>query len=71
MARKGERRVTYRVLVGRLEGKRPLRRPRRRCEDNTKVHLPVIELGSGLNLSSSERDRCWAVVDTVMELRVP
>ena len=44
MARKGERRVTYRVLWGRLEGKRPLRRSRRRCEDNIKIHLPVIEL---------------------------
>ena len=44
VARKGERRVTYRVLWGRLEGKRPLRRSRRRCEDNIKIHLPVIEL---------------------------
>jgi hypothetical protein len=34
MARMGEGRGVYRVLVWRPEGKRPLRRPRRRCEDN-------------------------------------
>jgi hypothetical protein len=32
----GERRVAYRVLVGKLEGKRPLGRPKRRWEDNIK-----------------------------------
>jgi len=37
-------------FVGRFEGKRPLRRPRRRCEDNIKVHLSLIELGRGLDL---------------------
>jgi hypothetical protein len=31
-------------FVGRLEGKRPLRRSRRRFEDNIKIHLPIIEL---------------------------
>ena len=37
VARMGERRGTYRVLVGKPEGKRPLGRPRRRWEDNTKM----------------------------------
>jgi hypothetical protein len=38
----GEGRGAYRVLVGRPEGKRPLGRPRRRCEDNIKMDLGVI-----------------------------
>jgi hypothetical protein len=38
----GEGRGTYRVLVGRPEGKIPLGRPRRRCEDNIKMDLGEI-----------------------------
>jgi hypothetical protein len=37
VARMGEGRGVYRVLVGRPEGKRPLGRPRRRWEDNIKL----------------------------------
>jgi hypothetical protein len=39
VARMGEGRCVYRVLVGRPEGKRPLGRPRRRWEDNIKIDL--------------------------------
>jgi hypothetical protein len=39
VARMGEGRVVYRVLVEKLEGKRPLGRPRRRWEDNIKMDL--------------------------------
>ena len=39
VARMEERRVVYRVLVGKPEGKRPLGRPRRRWEDNIKMDL--------------------------------
>jgi len=39
VARMGERRVVYRVLVGKPEGKRSLRRPRCRWEDNIKMYL--------------------------------
>jgi hypothetical protein len=39
VARMGDRRGVYRVLVGKLEGKRPLGRPRRRWEDNIKMDL--------------------------------
>jgi len=42
VARMGERRGVYRVLVGRPESKRPLRRPRRRGEDNIKNDLREI-----------------------------
>jgi hypothetical protein len=42
VARMGERRGAYRVLVGRPEGKRPLGRPRRRWEDNIKMDLREI-----------------------------
>jgi len=42
VVRMGERRGTYRVLVEKPEGKRPLRRPRRRWEDNIKMDLQEI-----------------------------
>ena len=45
MARMGEGRGVYRVLVGKPEGKRPLVRPRRRWEDNIKVDLQKEECG--------------------------
>jgi hypothetical protein len=40
----GEGRGVYRVLVGRPEVKRPLGRPRRRWDDNIKMHLREIEI---------------------------
>ena len=45
IARIGERRRLYRVLVGRPEGKRPLRRPRRRWENNIKMDLQEVGCG--------------------------
>jgi hypothetical protein len=42
VARMGEGRVVYRILVGKPEGKKPLRRPRRRWEDNIKLDLREI-----------------------------
>jgi len=45
VARMGERRVAYRVLVGKPEGKRPLGRPRRRWEENIKVDLQKQDVG--------------------------
>jgi hypothetical protein len=41
----GEGRNVYRVLVGKPEGKRPLGRPRRRCEDGIKMDLREIGCG--------------------------
>ena len=40
----GERRGVYRVLVGELEGKKPLERPRRRWEDNIKIDIQEVRL---------------------------
>ena len=42
VARMGERREVYRILVGKPEGKRPLGRPRRRWEDNIKIYLQEV-----------------------------
>ena len=41
----GERRGLYRVLVGKPEGKRPLGRPRRTCENNIKMDLQEVGCG--------------------------
>jgi hypothetical protein len=72
VARMGEGRGIYRVLVGRPEGKRPLGRPRRRWEDNIKLDLREIGI-NGANWFQLAQDRVhWrAFVSTVMNLRVP
>jgi hypothetical protein len=72
VARMGEGRDAYRVLVGRPEGKRPLGRPRRRWEDNIKMDLGEIGI-DGTNWIRLAQDRVqWrAFVNTVMNLRVP
>ena len=46
MARIGERRGVYRVLLGKLEGKRPFGRPKRKWEDNIKMDLQEVKCGS-------------------------
>jgi hypothetical protein len=50
LARMGEGRCAYRVLVGRPEGRRPLGRPRRRWEDNIKVDLQEVGWGAWTGL---------------------
>jgi hypothetical protein len=51
VARIEERRVAYRILVGKPEGKRPLGRPRRRWENNIKIDLQEVEYGTRTGLS--------------------
>jgi hypothetical protein len=46
VARIGAKRNAYRLLVGKPEGKRPIGRPRDGWEDNVKVHLREIRVGS-------------------------
>jgi hypothetical protein len=72
VARMGEGRGVYRVLVGRPEGKRPLGRPRRRWEDNIKLELREIGIDwANLIQLAQNRVQWWASVDMVMNLRVP
>jgi hypothetical protein len=72
VARMGEVRVAYNILVGRPEGRRPLGRPRRRWEDN--IIMDLREIGFGdvdwIHLAQ-DRGRWRALVNTVMNLRVP
>jgi hypothetical protein len=72
VARMGEKRDEYRLLVGKPEGKRPLGRPRCRWMDNIKMDL--LEIGFNVvNWIGLAQDRCrWrALVNSVMNLRVP
>jgi hypothetical protein len=68
----GERRNIYRVLVGKPEGKIPLERPRHRWEDSIKMDLQEVGCGGMDWIELAEdRDRWWALVNVVMNLRVP
>ena len=72
VARMGEGRGVYRVLVGKTEGKRPLVRPRRRWEDNIKMDLQEVGCG-GMDWIelAQDRDRWRALLTALMILRVP
>jgi hypothetical protein len=68
----GEVRGAYNILVGRPEGRRPLGRPRRRWEDNIKMDLREIGFRDVYWIHlAQDRDRWRALVNTVMNLRVP
>ena len=72
MARMGEDRDVYRVLVGKPEGKRPVGRPRCRWEDNNKMDLQEVGGGRGDWMElAQDRDRWLALVSTVRDFRVP
>ena len=68
----GEGRGVYRVLVGKPEVKKPVGRPRHRWEDNIK--MDVQEVGCGgidwIKLAQ-DRDRLRALLNAIMNLRVP
>ena len=72
VARMGEWRGVYRVLVGKPEGKRPMGRPRRRWEDNIRMDLQDVGLGYEDWIGrAQDRDRWRALVCAVRNLRVP
>jgi hypothetical protein len=68
----GERRNAYRILVGEPDGRRPLGRPRRRWVDN--INMDLREIGwdfiDWIDLTE-DRDQLRALVNTVINLRVP
>jgi hypothetical protein len=72
VARMGEKRNAYRLLVGKPEGKRPVGRPRRRWVENIKMDLSEIGWGGvdwiGLG---QDRDKWRALVNAVMYFRIP
>ena len=72
VARMGERRGVYRILVGKPKGKGPLVRPRRRWEDNIEMDLQDVGCG-GMDWIELAQDRArWlAFVNAAMTLRVP
>ena len=61
----------HRVLVGKPEGKIPLGRPRRRWEENIKMDLHEVGGGGNWMELSQDWDRWRALVNTVMNFRVP
>jgi hypothetical protein len=72
VARMGEGRDVYGVLVGKPEGKRPLERRRRMWEDNIKLDLRERGIdGTNWIRLAQDRIKWWAFVNTVMNLRVP
>jgi hypothetical protein len=72
VARMGEKRNTYRILVGKPEGMGPLGRPRRRCVDNVTVDLGEIGWdGMDWIDLAQDMDERRALVNTAMYLRVP
>jgi hypothetical protein len=64
-------RNAYRILVGKPKGKRPLGRPRCRWVDNIKMDLREIWDGRDWIELAQDRDQWRALVNTVMNLRVP
>jgi hypothetical protein len=70
VARMGEGRHVYRVLVGKLKGKKSLGRSRRRWENGIKMDLMEIGWGVEWIHLAQDRDRWLAVVSAVMNLRV-
>jgi hypothetical protein len=72
VARMGEKRNEYRLLLGNPEGRSPLGRPRRRWLDNIRMDLAEVGWGdvdwTGL---AQDRDRWRALINSVSNLRVP
>jgi hypothetical protein len=64
-------RCVYRVLVEKPEEKRPLGKPRRRWEDNTKIYLQKVGWNRDWIDLAQDKNGWWALANEVMNLRVP
>jgi hypothetical protein len=72
VARIGEKRNAYRLLLGKTEGKRPLGRPRRRWVENIKMDLVEVGWGDMDWIGLTQVRKRWrALVNSVLNLRVP
>jgi hypothetical protein len=72
LARIGGKMNAYRILVRNPEGRRPLERPRGRRVDNIKMDLREIGWdGMAWTDLAQDRDQCMALLNRVMNLRVP
>ena len=72
VARMGQRRGVFRVLVGKPDGKRPLGRPRSKWEDNIKKNLHGVGcVGMDRIELAQDRERWGELVNAVMNHRVP
>jgi hypothetical protein len=70
VARMGEKRNVYRILVGKPEGKRPLGKPRRRWVDNIKIDLKRDRMGVDWIDVAQDRDQWSTLVNTVLILQI-
>jgi len=72
VARTGARKGKYRAVVGNREAERPLARPKRSYEVNIRVNFQYVGW-RGMNCTDldKDRDRYQALVNAVMNLRVP
>jgi len=71
VTRMGEGRGVYKVLMGKPEGKRPLGRPKHRWDDNIKMDLQEGCGGMDWIELAQDRDRWRAIVNAIMDFRVP
>ena len=72
VARMEESRSAFKILTGKSTGKRPLGRPRRRWEDNTRMDLEEIFISAGNWIDSAQDRNYWrALVNAALNLRVP
>ena len=72
MGRMEEGRSTLNILQGKPSGKKPLRRPRRRWEDNIRIALEEIGIIAGNWVDSAQNRDYWrTLVNAVLNLRVP
>ena len=72
VARMEEGRSAFKILTGKPIGKRPLRRPRLRWEDNIRMNLQEIYINTGNWVDSAQdRDYWRALVNAALNLRVP